>query len=230
ARAACDRAWLQEKTTALVAAQTAGTPIAADSYIENKKSMSIASGILSKALKVDHQRSTYDTTECATFTELIVTDPVGYVIGFQQRFAGNATNVESIVTTQGDWLFNAKDTLKWASQEKWDPVTTQDTRAVIKAAGDAYLDLFNDKSVVVPWGTPCARLEGGAYTGKNSPTDSCNVGVPSGVQLTRRRYVIDEVLGTVDVFLDFGGTNGGLPDSHEFRVENGKLRYVHTMT
>jgi hypothetical protein len=51
--------------------------------------------------------------------------------------------------------------------------------------------------------------------------------VPSGVRITNRRYVIDEVLGTVDVFNTFAGN---LPDTHEFRVEGGKLRYVHTMT
>lgn len=78
----------------------------------------------------------------------------------------------------------------------------------------------------MPWGTPCQRLEGGSYTGKGSPSDSCNVGVPSGVTLNKRRYVIDEVLGTVDLMMSFAN----LPDSHEFRVEKGKLRYVHTLT
>ena len=29
----------------------------------------------------------------------------------------------------------------------------------------------------VPWGFPCVRVEGGAYTGKGSPADSCEVGV-----------------------------------------------------
>lgn len=85
----------------------------------------------------------------------------------------------------------------------------------------------------MPWGTPCARLEGGAYTGKGAASDSCNVGVPSGVKLVNRQYVVDEEYGTVDVMMDFGGTvggAGGLPDSHEFRVEAGKLRYVHTLS
>jgi hypothetical protein len=78
-------------------------------------------------------------------------------------------------------------------------------------------------------------LEGGAYTGKGVATDSCNVGVPSGVKLVNRQYVIDEEYGTVDIIMDFGGTAGkvgagGLPDSHEFRIEGGKLRYVHTLS
>jgi hypothetical protein len=40
-------------------------------------------------------------------------------------------------------------------------------------------------------------------------------------------HVIDEAVGSVDVFLNFAG---GMPDSHEFRVEGGKLRYVHAIT
>lgn len=116
-------------------------------------------------------------------------------------------------------------------QFQWDPipVAQQDSRAVIQAAGDAYLDIFNNKSVVVPWGTPCARLEGGSYTGKGLPTDSCNVGIPNGQDLTNRRYVIDESIGTVDVFLNFGSAMG-LPDSHQFRVESEEIRYIHTIT
>ena len=71
------------------------------------------------------------------------------------------------------------------------------------------------------------RLEGGLY-GDPGVNGSCAGGVPSGVPLTRRRYVVDEGVGAVDVLLDFG--KSGWPDSHLFRVEKGKLRYVHTMT
>jgi hypothetical protein len=60
------------------------------------------------------------------------------------------------------------------------------------------------------------------------------VGVPGGVNIVNRRFVVDEVLGTVQVFCTFGaggpGGGSGAPDSHLFRVENGKLRYVHTLT
>jgi hypothetical protein len=63
--------------------------------------------------------------------------------------------------------------------------------------------------------------------GKGTPTDKCDVGIPSNIDLKNRRYVIDETLGTVDVFLSFAGN---LPDSHEFRIESGKIRYVHTLT
>ena len=142
--------------------------------------------------------------------------------------------MQTIVTSTGDWLFNATGTLYYASHETpWDiiPSSSRDSRDVIKAAADAYLDLFKDKTVKVPWGSPCARLEGGSYTGHipAQQSDSCNVGVPSGLDLTNRRYVIDEETGEVDVFLNFGGTTG-LTDSHEFRIEGGKIRFVHTIT
>jgi len=155
-----------------------------------------------------------------------------YVIGTQMRFNGDTiSKMQTLVTTTGDWLFNVTGTLYWASRETWNtiPVAQRDTRATIQAAADAYLDIFKNKSVVVPWGTPCDRLEGGMYTGTGKDTDSCNVGIPNGQDLTNRRYVIDETVGAVDVFLNFGGATG-LPDSHEFRIQNGKLRYVHTLT
>ena len=72
------------------------------------------------------------------------------------------------------------------------------------------------------------------YTGKGLPSDSCEVGVPSGVNIANRHFVVDEVLGSVVAFCTFGagGPTGGsgAADTHLFRVENGKLRYVHTLT
>lgn len=237
----CTREYLQAAADSYVAAQKAGNTSfaasAASTYTENFKKQQ--QPILGKALKVDFTRSILDTTACATYTEVIVTDPSHpYVIGSQIHWAvpGDTTaaaatpaKIETLVSDQDDWLFNATATLYYSSRENWDPIpeAQRDSRATIKAAGDAYCDLFSDKSVKVPWGTPCQRLEGGMYTGRGLPTDTCNVGVPSGVALTNRRYVVDEVMGTVSIFLTFGGN---LPDSHEFRVEKGKLRFVHTIT
>ncbi|CAK7213671.1 hypothetical protein SBRCBS47491_001884 [Sporothrix bragantina] len=236
----CTRDQLQAVADSIVAAQTAGNPAlvkpaaAADVAVtENRQSSSLASSILSRALKPDHVRSSLDTTQCATYTEMIVASGAKpYEIGVQVFLApGDASaihRVDTIYTSTGDWLFNITGTLYWASKESWTtiPEAQRDTRAVIQAAADAYCDIFSNKSTVVPWGTPCARLEGGSYTGKGAADDSCNVGIPSGVTLTKRRYVIDETIGAVDVMMAFAD----LPDSHDFRVEKGKLRYVHTMT
>jgi hypothetical protein len=147
------------------------------------------------------------------------------------------TEVEMLWTTTGYWLFNADAYLKWSSSENWDPIPAnrRDTRDTLVAAANAYLDAFLEgRKDGVPWGYPCNRTEGGAHTGNGSPTDSCDVGVPSGVNISNRRFIVDETLGTVAVFCTFGagGPNGGsgAPDTHLFRVENGKLRYVHTLT
>jgi hypothetical protein len=43
------------------------------------------------------------------------------------------------------------------------------------------------------------------------------------------RYVIDEVQGSVDVLCQFDSL-GMMPDSHEIRVIDGKVKYVHTIT
>ena len=86
----------------------------------------------------------------------------------------------------------------------------------------------------MPWGYPCNRTEGGMHTGNGSPTDSCDVGVPSGVNIANRRFIVDETIGAVQVFCTFGagaaGGGSGAPDTHLFRVEHGKLHYVHTLT
>ncbi|KAF9529214.1 hypothetical protein CPB83DRAFT_852869 [Crepidotus variabilis] len=235
--AACTYEALQNATSNYVASRGSGqvdTLASPTVYTENYKTVDVKSGVLAKPLKIDNSRSTHDTTNCASYTELIITDKAHpYVIGTQIHYTedGKISKVDSIVTDQGDWLFNATGTLYWAKQESWAtiPEASRDTRETIQKAADAYLDLFNNKNVVVPWGTPCARLEGGSYTGKNSPTDSCNVGVPSGVPIVNRRYVIDETVGAVDAFVDFNGANG-IPDSHEFRIQAGKIRYVHTMS
>ncbi|KAK0613223.1 hypothetical protein B0T14DRAFT_436646 [Immersiella caudata] len=244
ASATCTRPALSELTRRYIAAQSLAEPrylpllTPSTIYHENFKPINLTSGILSTTpLAISHHRSIHDPTNCATYTEIIVapnakTNSKPYVIGTQIWLNGNGTaisKIDSIITTTDDWLFNAQHTLYYALRENWQPVpsTLSTPRDKIQAAGDAYLNLFKNGtgSVDVPWGTPCHRLEGGLYT---APGDTCNSGVPSGIDLVNRRYVIDEVLGVVSVFLTFGGS--GLPDSHEFRVEGGKIRYVHTIT
>jgi hypothetical protein len=44
-----------------------------------------------------------------------------------------------------------------------------------------------------------------------------------------RRYIVDEVVGSAEVLCSFSAV-GNIPDSHELRIENGKIRYVNTIT
>jgi hypothetical protein len=46
--------------------------------------------------------------------------------------------------------------------------------------------------------------------------------------MTDRRYIIDPVVGSVAVFLRMGENKR--PDAHVFRVEDGKIRFIHTVT
>jgi hypothetical protein len=240
----CTRAGLQQAADLYLAAQTkgdlSGLPLATNvGYWENIAPADIKTGFLTKALKIDHSRSQLDTDSCQTFTEIIVTDKaVPYVAGTRLRVNHDKiAEVEVLWTSTGYWLFNADEYLRISSAEKWDPISA-DKRAshgALVGAANAYLDAFLEKKTdLVPWGYPCVRIEGGAHTGKGTPADSCADGVPAGVNIANRRFVVDEVMGTVQVFCTFGagspGGGSGAPDSHLFRIENGKLRYVHTLT
>ncbi len=71
-------------------------------------------------------------------------------------------------------------------------------------------------------------------TATGSDADTCEAGLPAGVNIANRRFVVDEVIGSVVAWCTFGaGGPGGMkgaPDTHLFRMENGRLRYVHTLT
>ena len=214
-------------------------------YNEQLQGATLSTGILSKPMKVDFHRDLLDTVGCRIFLEVVIADPAHpHVIGAIVQNGGGPGiagpdvigGINSVVTDKvNGWLFNPANTLKYSKAENWSPIPAadRDSRQTIQAAADAYLDLFNDKNAKVPWGTPCARLEGGAYTsraepGNLNPTDSCNVGVPSGVPIVDRTYVIDPELGAVSVLSHFGKDQE--PDFHTFRVEHGKIKYVHTIT
>jgi len=244
AQVSCTRDGLKAATDLYVAAQTkgelSGLPLAKGlGYVENFKPMNIDEGLIKKAMKIDHHRSLLDTATCQTFTEVIVTDKASpYALGVRLRVNhGLIAEIEMLWTTTGYWLFNADNYLKYSTTEDWGviPAAKRDTRATLESAANAYLDAFLEgKGDLVPWGYPCNRTEGGMHTGKGVPEDTCQVGVPSGVNIANRHFVVDETIGAVVAFCTFGagGPTGGsgAPDTHLFRVENGKLRYVHTLT
>lgn len=244
AQISCVRGGLQNAVDAYIEAQTSGDtsglPLANGlGYVENMEPIAIADGLISKPLEIDHHFSLLDEDTCQTFTEVIVTDSAEpYVLGTRMRINHDKiAEIEILWTTTGYWLFNADSYLQHSTEEDWGPIPAErrDSRGTLVAAATAYLDAFLEGEIdLVPWGFPCVRTEGGAYTGTGSPDDSCEVGVPAGVNIANRRFVVDEVIGSVVVYCTFGagGPNGGsgAPDTHLFRVENGKLRYVHTLT
>jgi hypothetical protein len=244
AQTSCSRDGLQRAVDLYIDAQSKGDTSALPlppgvGYVENMAPVNINNGLIKTAMKIDHHRSLLDPSSCQTFTEVIVTNKEKpYVIGTRMRVnRDKIAEIEMVWTTTGYWLFNADNYLKYSSAENWGPIPAdkRDTRNALVAAANAYLDAFLEgRKDLVPWGYPCVRTEGGMYTGKGSPTDSCDVGVPSGVNIANRRFIVDETIGSVVVFCTFGagsaGGGSGAPDTHLFRVENGKLRYVHTLT
>ncbi|MEN7537206.1 hypothetical protein [Aurantiacibacter flavus] len=237
AQGGCDRAMLQGIADDWVEGIEQGTMMTMKlgewvDYSENGKRSSLGS-FLYPERAVDWHMALLDTTQCKVYVESVMLDEERPIVAATQISNGffGVGPFDNIVTDEGDWLFDAKATYEYARREDWSeiPEAERNTREELIAAADAYLDLFNDPAVEVPWGTPCARLEGGVYSGRGEPTDTCNVGVPSGVELINRRYIVDEAKGAVNVFLDFGGEDG-MPDSHTFRIEDGKIRYVHTVT
>jgi hypothetical protein len=157
------------------------------------------------------------------------------VIGTRLKIADNKiSEIESLVTDKNDWLFNAENYLKYSSQEKWDilPLAQRSDRQTLIKAANAYFDVFSDRSSNPPWGIPCARLEGGAYTNPSGdPKASCTGGpaLEGTLKITNRRFLVDLDTGAVVGLVDFGEKDGW-PDSHMFRLENGKIRFVHTLT
>jgi hypothetical protein len=248
ARAECSRDMLQTLAGTYVAAQTSGKPALLPlapgaSYAENDKAMEIGAGVLAGPLTIDFTRSLHDTTQCATFTELVAaTDPHPYVIHTRIEATpdGKAEKIESVVTDDGDWVFGAAQHLAVTESQDWGeiPADKRDSREAIKAAADAYLDNWGAPDLPVPHGTPCARLEGFLNTGaKNPEGNTCDMGAfPEMLNVTNRRYVIDESHGAVVIFHSFPWLDAGIPKdpgtpaSQMFRVEGGKNRYIHEVT
>jgi hypothetical protein len=239
----CTREGLQAKVDAYIAALKRGEPslmplAPGARYIENRKEGSFKEGVWQGPLVVDFYRSLLDTELCETYTEIIcASGSHPYVIGTRLKITGDRiAEVEALVTNEDDWLFNASNYLKYSSQENWGilpPEMRSDRQTLIRVA-NSYFDVFKDPSSAneVPWNIPCARLEGGMYTNpENKPDASCTGGPPleGSVQITNRRFIVDVDMGTVVGLANFGDENGW-PDSHIFRLENGKMRYVHTMT
>jgi hypothetical protein len=242
-KSGCTRASLQAAVDQYVNALKKGAPslmplAKGAKYIENRKGMLFDQGVWKTALNVDFHRSLFDVEACETFTEIIdAKSSHPHVLGTRLKvFDNKIAEVEALVTDKDDWLFNAGNYLKYSSQEKWDilpPAKRTNREALIKAA-NAYFDIFSDRTAIekVSWNVPCARLEGGSYTNPNGdPKAICTGGPPleGTLKITNRRFLVDLEMGTVVGLVDFGEKNGW-PDSHTFRLEGGKVRYVHTLT
>ncbi|KAI1401461.1 hypothetical protein F4819DRAFT_458345 [Hypoxylon fuscum] len=172
---------------------------------------------------------------CASYTMLISsTGSEPYVISTQIRHEGDDTStiamIDTIAATTGSLFFNAPQTLGYIQKENWGTLeeSQRASRDELKRVGDAYLDMWTDATAAdsIPWGTDCESVEGSMLT------RPCGQTLPHGGSAKNngnRRYVIDETMGSVDVLCSFDSL-GDMPDSHEVRLEGGKVKYVHTVT
>lgn len=253
---ACTRASLQAAADSYVAAQKAGDAskmaLADDAkFFENMEAITADKGRWNKALPISYTNSFVDPARCKTFVEIIVAEGDYHAaIGTRLNVAnGKITEINGLITDKGDWLFNAVAFNKFAQTEDWGklkPEQRVSAQELINAA-NGYLDLFSDKYVQAPFALPCERIEGGAYTkamdqkrkadleaegkGAEYVELGCKGGIPDGVlYIVNRSYVVDEERGVVNVFCRFGNSTNGMPDSHTFRLVDGKFRHVHTLS
>src|SRR5215469_3239657 len=210
-RPTCTRESLQSAVDSYLAAQRAGDRAKMAlaekvTYLENMSAVAADKGLWNTALPIASSRSFLDDVRCRTFSEVIVsqTQPQ-YVIGTRLSVDnGKITRIDSLVSKKGDWLFNANAYFKYSSAEDWSApkIEARASMQDLINAANSYLDLFSDKFVQTPWGRPCARLD----------------------------YVVDTQQGVINVFCRFGNSATGMPDSHTFRIVNGRLRNVHTIS
>ncbi|KAK4108934.1 hypothetical protein N656DRAFT_783589 [Canariomyces notabilis] len=171
------------------------------------------------------------------------------ILGAQLRFnlstSGNAletrvSTMDVVYAGEGDWKLDNATAARWfVEREDWGAISAslQDSRDTLEGVADAYLDFLGGSTASVPWDSPCARLEGSFYIAGNSK-DTCveglvlpgagqgGVGSGKAKGFAQRRYVMDQTAGSVSVFARDEGL-GGAPAVFEFRVVQGRLRYVH---
>jgi hypothetical protein len=231
AKGSCTRAQLQAAAESYIAAQAAGDPSKAKlaknaAYKEEFKPADIKTGILSQPLKVDFHQNLLDTAICETFTQVVVTDKKHpYVLGVHLTAPkGKISEIDTIVTDDDDWLFSAERFLNGIKDEDWGPIPKKEraSREAIIAAADPYFAMFKNVAIQPKWHEPCYRQEGGMRT-----DGKCSLSTPLNVEFPPRHYVVDPEIGAVVGLVMFGNRE---PDAHTFRVEDGKVRFIHTIT
>ncbi len=254
----CSRDGLQAAVNSYLAALKAGDPTlmptsSSTQFVLNDKSTTLAAGQghFQYAKDPDFHRDFFDVEACRSFSEVICsTWSHPYVLMVVLTVKDSQISKYYVVETDaGDWSFDAAKYLTRSKQEDWSVIPEADriSRADLEAAARAYFAFWGDKNTKVPWGDPCARLEGGSFGAFDTPLrdtydatnlwGSCSVGIPDqGFAPQPREVLIDPDLGAVDLLLNLGGS-----DSHLFRFKKDAslksrigfdygMVYVHTLT
>jgi hypothetical protein len=234
----CTREALKSIADSYIAAQKDGDPsrmplASTVTYKQNNKTITADKSICRTAMPIDFSLLFFDVDSCRAFVEIISSAGATpwVMMTWLKAENGKISGVDAMVTTTGDFQFSAKNYLTYAKVQDWSILTESQkiTRQKLINGANAYLDMFRGPKVdTVPWGSPCERIEGGNM----HITPDCISGMPGHggtgtVDITNRRYAVDVDMGTVDVFCSFAGS---MPDSHLFRLIDGKIRLVHTLS
>ena len=226
----CDRAGLTAAVDSYVAAVTAGSstrmPLAASAkYVENGITTAFTDGVWKTPLTPDWHFNLIDTEKCGAFTYVISASGAHpYVLGTRiDVSAGQIAKVTAIAIDCDDHGFSASGFLKITQKQDMTPIPAdqQYTHQELYDEASKYFKYWGDKTVVVPWGTNCNRLEGGAFNGP------CNGSIPNGTAAPRASdWLADPEYGFCVLLLNMPG-----PDSHMFRItKSGGYDYIDTVT
>lgn len=227
----CSREALQAAVDSYIEAQTTGDRSGLNfghgyTYRENLAPTAIASGFVNQPQTIDFTNTILDEQQCEAFTEAVTLNPEHpYVLGANLKLGadGLISELGVIVTDDDDWLFSAERFYNGVKDEDWGeiPEERQDTRETMIAAARAYLAMFTDENANPPWAEQCHRQEGGMRTQGSCQSD------PLGVTFPDPHFIVDTTKGAVAVLVMFNGTR---PDSHLFRLNDGGIRFIHTIT
>jgi hypothetical protein len=175
-RPTCTRDELKAATAAYVEAQRtgnlAGLPLDEKAhFLENMITVERGAGLWNTALPIANSMSFHDDKRCKTFTEIIVTEGGPPVRdrhaavpapgqGDPRRQPGDRPGRLAVQRQRLPQVHQDRGLVDLFKYQKTPP------SEIIRGA-NAYLDGFADKFTDIPWGTPCARLEGGAYTNRS---------------------------------------------------------------
>ncbi len=214
---------------ALTAHDPAPLPVTANvKFTENAQVQKLGEGLLWKSAgALAFKRNLLDTERCGSLSHGVIDNGgTATIIGVRLKVEGaKISEVESYVVDPSNGFFPTPEGVKKDGGADWEgilPPAERSTRDVLSAAADAYFDLFSDSSTMVPFGTPCDRFENGFQTTRGQ----CSTGIPGGVTITNRRYVIADLEAGIAVgFVRFGS----LLDFHMFKVKSGKIMGIHAL-
>jgi hypothetical protein len=130
AMSACECEFLTAFTSLYLSAQTIGNSSLLTNYMlqnftytENFRPTNLLAptSIINQPLNSTNSRVFLDPDLCSAFTEIIVAEAIHpYVLGVRVQGNGRfVTKMETLVSDEGDWLFNATGTAYWNSKENW---------------------------------------------------------------------------------------------------------------